>query len=450
MMVGRFLDYWSCVVLIGLCLRFVEGKMIHHHQPYHSKPLAHGNDIRLIALSDGEYKPAVGEILAKDSILYSQQPETRLLRRQLWPIMQETMDTLVGSVTAGANLFKNMIVPNTNPLATKIRNIKNAYISSARPTMSHSKSVRHPTMKKVRKVKKSPETIRTKTVSEDYVHTYNDGAYTVPSYVVKFASQNPYSQMGLKNYKHFEETVLRELEEKEEKKIEASMAALFNKKKVKHIGEEPTESSPDGDWRPMKSTGDDSHHSHHIINQPRPVGKLHTNIAASNYKPIHEEVAESQIISQVHETIIQPETNSLTKSKKRKPNSNRTTTTPPPKSFTRKPPKEEPNYPEYFLNKQKDAAKDNRNTQQISQEINYLKRMKFYREHMEIISTTSRPPSARDSFLNDSSEEKFVFITPLPKSAQTNEMKMQRTNRQKTVDKSKIGNRGNIKFSDSS
>lgn len=421
----------------------------------------HGNDVRLITFSDGEYRPAAGEILAKDSILYSQKPETRLLRRQLWPIMQETMDTLVDSVSAGANLFKNMLVTNPNPIATKIRNIKNAYISSA--AVPHKKFGKFSTMKKAPKMRKYPESVRTKTVSEDYVHTYNDETYTVPTYVVKSGSKNPYAQMGLKDYKHFEQTVLRELEEKEEKKVEASMASLY-KKKPKNIEEELIQGNPPDGWKPVIPSHMNFDDTHPISDKPRQIGKLHTNFVASNHKPIHEAVDESGTMSQLHETFIeQPVTNGLTKSRRRKPNSSRsttsTTTVTPPRPFTRKTTKEEPNYPEYFLNNQKEANKDNRNAQDVSQELNYIKRMKFYREHMQGLTplattTTNRPPNARDSLLIDASEEKFVFITPLPKLA--NDKKMQRVNRHKSKEpvegkssEKAASGRGSIKFSDS-
>lgn len=442
-------------MLCFFLLSFVFFICRHHHQPYHftSKPLVHGNDIKLITFTDGEYKPAVGEILAKDSILYSQKPETRLLRRQLWPIMQETMDTLVDSVTAGANLFKNMLVTNRNPIATKIRNIKNAYISSG--TVPHKKFVKSPSMKKIKKMKRKPELVRTKTVSEGYEHTYDGGAYTVPTYVAKSSSKNPYAQMGLKDYRHFEETVLRELEEKEEKKVEATMASLYNKK-VKNVDEELIQGSPNGGWKPVRPSHVKFYDSDNSNNKPKHLGKLNTNFAASDYKPIHEVVDESGTMTQVHETIIeQPVTNSFAKSRRRRPTNSRsatsTTTVLPPRPFTSKSP-EEPNYPEYFLKKHKDA---NQNSQAVSQELNYIKRMKFYREHIQGLatSTTIRPP--RDSLLIDASEEKFVFITPLPKLA--NDKKMQRVNRQKTKvsvdennsEKLSNGNRGSIKFSDS-
>lgn len=415
---------------------------------------------RLITFADGEYSPAAGEILAKDSILYSLKPETRLLRRQLWPIMQETMDTLVDSVSAGANLFKNMLVTNPNPIATKIRNIKNAYISSATSNVPYRKKfAKLPTMKRVKKMKKYPESVRTKTVSEDYVHTYNDETYTVPTYVVKSGSKNPYSQMGLKDYKHFEETVLRELEEKEEKKVEAS---LYNKR-PKNIEEELIQGVPSDGWRPVLPNHVKPDDTLQVYNKPKQVGKLHTSFMASIDTPIHEAVDESRTTSQTHETIIeQPLTNKLSKTRKRKPNSSRTTTTTttvtPPRPFTRKTTKEEPNYPDYFLNKQKTATKDTHNSQDMTQELNYIKRMKFYREHMQGLSTlaatTNRPPNARDSLQIGASEEKFVFITPLPTLA--NGKKMQRVNRQKTkgpvdeklFEKASTGSRGSIKFSD--
>lgn len=422
----------------------------------------HGNDIRLITFADGEYKPAVGEILAKDSILYQQKPESRLLRRQLWPIMQETMNTLVdslSSVAVGANLFKNMLTTNSNPIATKIRNIKNAYMSATSP-MSHKKFVKTPTMKKIKKMKPTP--VRTRTVSEDYVHTYDDGAYTVPTYVVKSSSKNPYAEMGLKDYKHFEETVLRELEEKEEKKVEATMASLFNKKPT-NVEEELIQGIQHNGWRPVKSN-----HVDEIPNKAKQVGKLHTSIAHSNIKPIHENAHESRTMSQVYETIIeQPET----KSRRRKPNYIRSTTTStttatPPRPFTRKSTQDGPNYPEYFLKKHNSPNKDNQNSKDVAQEMNYMKRMKFYREHIQGLSAVSnsssithRPPIAmQGALVIDASNEQSVYITPVPKFSEhykNDDKKVPRLNRQKnktTTDgktwKSDVSNRGSIKFSD--
>ncbi|XP_037035849.1 uncharacterized protein LOC119074018 isoform X2 [Bradysia coprophila] len=441
------MDHWSCMLMIGLCLRFVEGKVVHHHQPYHSKPLVHGNDIRLISLNDGEYQPAAGEILAKDSILYSQKPETRLLRRQLWPIMQETMDTLVDSVSVGANLFKNMLVTNSHPMATKIRNIKNAYISSS--TVPHKKLTKFPAAKKVKKMKKLPESHRTRTVSEDYVHTYHDETYTVPTYVTKSSSKNPYLEMGLKDYKHFEETVLRELEEKEEKKVEATMGSLLHKK-AKNMEEDLVQGVPADGWRPVIP----KHDVHEQTNKPKEVGKLHTNFVSSGHDVI------DGSMSQLHESVIeQPMTNGAGKLRRRKPNQNRsttsTTTVSPPKPFTRRVPTQDaPNYPSHFLNKQRDVNKENQNSPDLSQELSYIKRMKFYREQMEGLttSTTSRPPNAKDSLVIDASEEKFVFITPLPKLSTDRKVQRQKTKMYvPSVDGTNSGtkNRGSIKFSDS-
>lgn len=420
-----------------------------------------GSDVRLITFTDGEYKPAAGEILAKDSILYSQKPETRLLRRQLWPIMQETMDTLVDSVNAGADLFKNILKPSSNPIAAKIRNIKNAYISSS--TVPHLKITKYPatTTKKVKKVKKIVEPTKFKTVSDDYVHTYNEETYTVPSYVTKSAPKNPYAQMGMKDYKHFEETVLRELEEKEERKVEAAMGSVHKKKtKSTEVQETPFE-----DWQPMKPNHLAFGSTHQLYDRPKEVGKLHTNIMASDYKGnIHEVVAESRPQYQVTESVIeQPTTNSASKSRKRKQNRNRstitTTTVSPAEPFTRASSKEIPNYPEHFLKKQNDVDKENGNVQDVSQEINYLKRMKFYREQMQgfttsatFTSSASRPPNARDPLVMEASEEKFVFITPTPKLFEDRKVKRQKlkmTGGATSSERTNIRNRGSIKFSDS-
>lgn len=68
----------------------------------------------------------------------------------------------------------------------------------------------------------------TTTISEDYIHTY-DNKYNPPK---MFAHErNPYADMGVTSYKHFEDTILKELEEKEERKVEATMHTLFDEDK---------------------------------------------------------------------------------------------------------------------------------------------------------------------------------------------------------------------------
>lgn len=61
------------------------------------------------------------------------------------------------------------------------------------------------------------------TVSGNYVHTYDNA---LPNYGFS-KDKNHYADMGITSYEHFQDTVLRELEEKEERKVEATLHTLF-------------------------------------------------------------------------------------------------------------------------------------------------------------------------------------------------------------------------------
>lgn len=265
------------------------------------------------------YRPKVGEIHVKDSILYSQKPVVvRHLRRQLWPIMEETMDTIAKGVATGAKMLQNMMRPNLivtgDPrvvrriVPAKAVQIKNVYMPQALPAVMapqalHKRQVKPyqaPTTPTVTTAK-PPATKPTKpssskpvkaafkmpkpttivvgekpvnTISDDYVLRYSghDPSYTIRTNTKK---TNPFADMGVTGYKHFEATVLRELEEKEERKVEASMFI------------------PDGadvenseEWQPMMSISSTI--------KPSEMSPLHTNTSGQDIKPVHEDVQETK------------------------------------------------------------------------------------------------------------------------------------------------------------
>lgn len=255
------------------------------------------------------YRPKVGEILVKDSILYSQKPAAvRHLRRQLWPIMENTMDTIAKGVATGAKILHHMMRPNlivtgepvyvrrvpTKSVAGTLH-IKNVYMPQALTGLMQ--PLRHP-----RQPKKAQATVVTtttttvapfkmpkptmivvgeqpvNTISDAYVLRYNGGVGTDPSYTIRSHSKpsSPFADMGVTGYKHFEATVLRELEEKEERKVEESMRRLPE-------GDSDNETH---DWQPMMSVSSTL--------KPREESRLHTNTSGQDIKPVHEEVQETK------------------------------------------------------------------------------------------------------------------------------------------------------------
>lgn len=256
------------------------------------------------------YRPKVGEILVKDSILYSQKPVTvRHLRRQLWPIMEDTMDTIAKGVATGAKMLQHMMRPNLivtgeprvvrRIVPAKTVHIKNVYMPQPLPAVMapqalHKRQVRPPqalsaptttaktpAAKPVKAAFKMPKPTTIvvgekpiNTISDDYVLRYSghDPSYTIRTNTKK---TNPFADMGVTGYRHFEATVLRELEEKEERKVEASMFLP-----------EGVDADNSEEWQPMLSISSTI--------KPREVSLLHTNTSGQDIKPVHEDVQETK------------------------------------------------------------------------------------------------------------------------------------------------------------
>lgn len=267
--------------------RNARGNDIHHH---HKK----SNDTHT---SNGSYKVAPGEILANESFLYSQHPESRQLRRQLWPIMEHTMNSIANSVAAGATALRHIVGGSKSPSPPqmmRMRTIKNVYLTSP-PLIMPTKPTTTITYKRQLKPHSPPmpaaiaiDQKPVRTISENYLLRFQQE----PSYLIKTSkpskSANPYADMGVTGYKHFEQTVLRELEQKEERKVEATMNSLTNgKHKLNKLEEQLIIGNPytgDGGWTPVRPS----------VKPSRAVGKLHIKTSDLDVKPVHEEPQESK------------------------------------------------------------------------------------------------------------------------------------------------------------
>lgn len=95
------------------------------------------------------------------------------------------------------------------------------------------------------------KTLPTTTVSEGYIHTF-DNKYMPPNFEGP-REKNPYADMGVTSYKHFEDTILKELEEKEERKVEATMHTLLDDQYVIHDSLEGTKPGSSQEWQPFNA-----------------------------------------------------------------------------------------------------------------------------------------------------------------------------------------------------
>lgn len=270
----------------------------HHHQHSYDEQFAFDSAEALLGSSelpqkrlDRPYRPRAGEILVKDSTYYQQSvaPQDRpwLHRRNYWPLIDNTVTSLAAKAVAGANDVKNLLkvnfynqIDNVNAAVQyKKQKLKTILLSAAQDAAHHHPVLRghhpwlgkHPLLpQKQRLVQniKPPVIIHSKTkplpsttISEDYIHTY-DNSYVPPAYVTMGRPEkNPYASMGVTSYKHFEDTILKELEEKEERKVEATMHTLFDDKFILQetlLGTKPATEVDDADhdeWTPLNNSG---------------------------------------------------------------------------------------------------------------------------------------------------------------------------------------------------
>lgn len=276
-----------------------DGDHFHDHHHSYDEQIAFDSAEALYGSSelaqkrlDRPYRPRAGEILVKDSTYYQQSiaPQDRqwLHRRNYWPLIDNTVTSLAAKAVAGANDVKNLLKVNllnhfdnvNAAVAHKKQKLKTILLTAAQDAANHHRPLlrgkhpwlgKHPLLpQKQRLVQniKPPVVVHSKvkalpstTISDGYMHTY-DNNYVPPPYVTKGRHEkNPYAAMGVTSYKHFEDTILKELEEKEERKVEATIHTLFDDKFILQetlLGTKPAPEEDDADhdeWTPLNSSG---------------------------------------------------------------------------------------------------------------------------------------------------------------------------------------------------
>lgn len=400
------------------------------------------------------YKPKTGEILVKDSLIYSQKPESHHLRRQLWPIMEETMHTIAHGMATGAKILKHMVRPKLlitgDPsyfrLPNKAMTIKNVYLGQP-------SSLLHKKQAKPYKIVKEHRPVRTTT--EDYLLRFNadDPSYTVRTRPLK---PNPFSDMGIVGYKHFEKTILRDLEKKEERKVEASMSLPD-----KSVEQQLLNGTPFADWKPIHSHS--STISPPLTEKPHPVSKLNTNTIGLMVKPIHELVDESPPKlgpNQIESSLIKTRPNKFVHRKPLRPTVVATvaptssTISPPVSTTTIKSVLDIPNYPDYFIkqNKHLTNSKPRHFTKSMAGEKTNTDKTTTVRHEQNIGSSSEH----REIYANPESITSAVTKPPRrqhrhrPSVPSSDSIIVSETKSKKVTSNSATSSRGKIKFGDRS
>lgn len=395
-----------------------EDDHIHHHLHTHDEQVAFDSADALLGSSelaqkrlDHLYRPRAGEILVKDSTYYQQSvaPQDRpwSRRRNYWPLIDNTVTSLAAKAAASANDVKNLLkvnfynqLDNVNAAVQHKKHKLKTILLTAAQNVHHHPLLRakHPWLAKhpllpqkqrlVQNIKppviihSNTKPLPSTTISEDYIHTY-DNNYVPPAYITKGRREkNPYASMGVTSFKHFENTILKELEEKEERKVEATIHTLFDDKYILEetlLGTKPSNEADDADhdeWTPLNGIG-----GHIIIPQQStlfntansyPASELHTHAARpfNDIRPVCEQLNDITVTptlfhpsgaSSYHELQAASNENAVKilphesrKTIKSRFASNKTTSAlkQGPTSTT-----ERPNYPAYFLKQQQQMRK---------------------------------------------------------------------------------------------
>lgn len=248
---------------------------------------------------------------------------TSKLVTRIWPMMQDTLNNIVRSVTAGANMVKNMLSKKVVPM--KISPLKNKHKPVSFSSPISIKSTNPP--------KFVEPTIQKKPLHEpvfmehDLHHLFSSHHEHKPSYLLHpietkthYNSKNLQDDMGIKRFKNFEDTVLRKLEKEEEIKFEATMHTFHYNPKNKLTDDRIiNKNNQQEEWKPISQKKTPKHKK----KKPHTVSELNTNIHGSYYhngdnisdeKITYEETVEKPVTAL-------PETNHQTKQSKTDKNS---------------------------------------------------------------------------------------------------------------------------------
>lgn len=208
---------------------------------------------------------------------------------KLWSGVKKNINEFVEGVQQGASLFKNVLkMPFEQMTSFKPMLIHRKlpyYIAAASTPKKihvlpmtnhkkkhHKKSSKKPTKKQT---KKSPN--KHETFSEEHLH-YDDKGNLMPELTGKHVG---YDSDGPNNYNIFKDKFLKEIEQKEEQNVEATMDSFYDSKgEIEFIDDRPYVFN--NGWNPIepsKKSGKENKSKKYIpTEKPREASKLHTNV----------------------------------------------------------------------------------------------------------------------------------------------------------------------------
>lgn len=442
---------------------------VHHHYNYDAeRPLAdleadaEANIARPSAVTlavtkrrDVPYKPRVGEIHVRDSVLYRQTPKNRLrehkTRRNYWPVVNNAVSALVTKTSANANAVKNLFKVNfynhfdniNAAVEHKKQKIKSVLIKAAQdakiqqwlnqhypksPPLGIRQPIQKPHASKLNMpppviVYTNTKTLPSTTISDDYVHSY-DNRYVPPKYLPHgLREKNPYAGMGVTSFKHFENTVLKELEEKEERKVEATLHTIFEEQSDAEesiFDSKPQENDiTENGWSPIGNNLPAQ--TAFRLPHPYPISEVHPQPPYGDIRPVCEHfndihgspplfylgsssnTAQQQAESNVNTISVLPDSKRIKPKRPVKPvkhvkHVKHVKPTKPIFHFQRQNQQistERPNYPEYFIKQQQQVQKQQQklltSARNTSHGHKVLQRQKLGHQIHATASTTSSP-----------------------------------------------------------
>lgn len=201
---------------------------------------------------------------------------------KLWSGVKKNINEFVEGVQQGANLFKNVLKMPFEQMATfkpmLIHRKLPYYITAASspkkihvlPSMTNHKMKHHKKPSK-KPTKKSPKKLET--YSEEHLH-YDEKGNLMPELTGKHVG---YDSDGPKNYNVFKDKFLKEIEQKEEQNVEATMDSFYDSKgEIEFIDDRPYVFN--NGWNPIEPGKEKKMKKYIPTEKPREASKLHTNV----------------------------------------------------------------------------------------------------------------------------------------------------------------------------
>lgn len=197
---------------------------------------------------------------------------------KLWSGVKKNINEFVEGVQESANLFKKVLkMPFEQLTATKpilLQRKRPYYITAGSnvkkihilPAPVHKKKI---IKKPARKIPKNKNTY-----SEEHLH-YDDKGNLMPELTGKHVG---YDSDGPKNYNVFKDKFLKQIEQKEEEKVEAAMDSFYDSKgEIEFMDDRPY--THNNGWSPIEPFKKSEKPKKYIpTEKPKEASKLHTNV----------------------------------------------------------------------------------------------------------------------------------------------------------------------------